>query len=716
MAREEDINIRADLETWAHDQQLIPCSKGRTIRNATHVKGQLSRRRGSTATPSGIVDQQGSDYFTTFLLEGKKMTLEKLFHILSGFTLALLIGPIGGCTVMVPTGSDSSDDDGGRGGVDGEIVLHLPLAAGDSARCTQGAGGTYSHTGTATRHDIDLDTDNDSDEEVYAPIGGTVYVHTDSPSTNFGNHVNIDIGDGKYVIIGHFEEIFVSNESEVAAGQLIGYEGCTGSCSGDHIHLGLHEGDASEDGMNGTSISVSYVTTDMNEGNPAEQTISGDDFVCGIVSEGDPYDGHIYKSSLSVTLWHPGGTLVKVPEDPKVYVLDGEERMWFEDESVFWSYNYDFSALTLISSEERDCYGSSSDLTQDTWIDAIEDAWGTIWLLVGTDDDEDAYKIEVQDTAWQQVLSSWGLDYTEGTLPLDGGLSESMLSHDTLSGYAKLRDGTIVTEQSTSDVYIISEGVALPVKDWDTYLMLGFYDREILIVDDGVVEQVQGEVGDCNAGVWCLDQVAITSCGGGLDLGTGGDAGGEESEDDTEEEEEDEEVEEEEQEDEEEDEEQGEDPLAAEDCGGEDACIADLDGDGQPETLLMIQDQWLSGSLDALPAFVYGNGGCFDGTLAMDDLVYAQNGYYEIDFSEFAQDCSVELTLISSIGTDGNSPEGDMSNWNWWQNASFCSAGSSLCELMDNGVAWEEWLLYVEWDPSIGLMPSGNGYTQNDQL
>ncbi len=647
------------------------------------------------------------------------MAFKKFFHIFSGFKLALLTALVSGCTVMVPVSSDVSGDDGGRGGASDDVVLHLPLAAGDTARCTQGAGGTYSHTSAATRHDIDLDTDNYSDEEVYAPISGIAYVHTDSATNNFGYHVNIDIGGGQYVIIGHFKEIFVSNESEVAAGQLIGYEGCTGSCSGDHIHLGLHEGDASEDGMNGTSISVSYKVTDMNEDDPVEQTISGDDFVCGVASEGDPHDGHIYKSSLPVTLWHPNGTLVKVPEDPKVYVLDDGERVWFEDESVFWSYNYDFSDLTLISSEERDCYGSGSDLAQDSLIDAAEDAWGTIWLLVGSDDDEDAYKIEVQDTAWQQVLASWGLDYTEGTLPLDSGLSESMLSHDTRSGYAKLRDGTIVTEQSTSDVYVISEGVALPVKDWDTYLMLGFHDREILVVDDGVVAHVQGEVGDCVAGVYCLTQESITTCGGGLDLETGSDAGGEESEDDTTETEDDEEVEEEDQDpedEEEEDEEQGEDPVAAEDCGGADACIVDLDGDGLSETLLMIDDQWLSGSLDALPAFVYGGGGCFDGALTMGDLVYAQDGYYEIDFSEFAQDCTVELTLISSLGTDGSSPEVDMSNWNWWQNADFCSGGSSLCELMDNGAAWEEWLLRLSWSPSDGLSQAGNGYTQNDQL
>ena len=313
----------------------------------------------------------------------------------SGWFLPIMLAlMVSGCMLEFPFATD--DISGGRGGADDDqLVLHLPIPAGETSRCTQGAGGSYSHTGTSTQHDIDLDTDNYSDEEVYAPISGKAYVHTESATSNFGYHINIDIGDGKYVLLGHLSEIFISNESEVAAGQLIGYEGCTGNCSGDHIHLGLHEGDASDDAINGTSISVSYLVTNMNEEDPTEQIISGDDFVCGLKNEGDPVDGHIYKSSLPVTLWHPDGTLIKVPSDPKVYVLSDGERNWFEDEQVFWSYNYDFADLTLISDEEKDCFGSSADLTEETLIDAVEDGWGQVWLLVGEETDEGAYKIQV---------------------------------------------------------------------------------------------------------------------------------------------------------------------------------------------------------------------------------------------------------------------------------------------------------------------------------
>lgn len=647
-----------------------------------------------------------------------------------------LVLAISGCgfeyEVPVAPGSDLGSESGGS-----NIVLHMPVPQGQSLRCTQGAGGSYSHNVTSTRYDIDLDTSNSSDEEVYAPIAGVAHVHTDSASSGFGYHVNIDIGNNMYVVLAHFKEIFISDGSEVAVGQLIGYEGCTGNCTGDHIHLGLHEGDASDDALLGTSIQVSYLLTDTNAEHPQEEIVNGDDLVCGM----DDLLGHVYKSSLPVIMWHPDGTLIKVPNDPKVYVLDGGRKHWMEDEQVFWSYNFDFDNLTLVSDSERDCYQSTTDLTEETQIEAVMDGWGDVWLLVGQDSDPDAYKVRVQETAWEDVLSSWGLSYTQSTIPHDGNLSESMLSRETLDGYAGFRDGVLVTEQSSSDVYVISHSVAVPIKDWETYLMLGFFDREILWVNDGVVRQIHENVGSCTGGIWCLDQEAITSCGGGFDLGSGGNYGGDSGEDqddddvvdDSEDQPQDqvdddqtddqvqddpeEEVEEDPQDEEEpEDELEPDESDPVQDCSGEDACIADMDSDGIPETLLMVQDQWLSTMISGLPAFVYGNGGCFDGTLSMGDLVYASDSYYQINFSRFATGCSVELSLISSMGADGAVPASNMSNWLWWQNVSFCTAGSELCELMDNGTAWEEWLLKVEWNTSLGLMAQGNGFTSNDEL
>ena len=144
--------------------------------------------------------------------------------------------------------------------------------------------------------------------------------------------------------------------------------------------------------------------------------------------------------------------------------------------------------------------------------------------------------------------------------------------------------------------------------------------------------------------------------------------------------------------------------------------LADVDKDGLVETLYMASNSWVLPVLVDKDVFIYGNGGCFDGKLEEFDRVKAKDGYYIIDFSKFAFGCTVDFSLISEIGTDGNPPTKTMSNWYWWQNARFCGQGSSLCELKNNGYSWEDWLIRVSWHPYFGLNPEGNGFTNNSQL
>ena len=186
-------------------------------------------------------------------------------------------------------------DPGGIGG--GPTValqtIHMPFADGTSWRCTQGAHGSYSHSYNSTRYDIDLDTPNPpaAAAEVYAPIGGTAYVHMNA--SGFGNHINIDIGNGTYVLLGHLSEVWVNNNVFVTEGELLGLAGCTGACTGDHVHLGVHQGDASADATNGTSIPSAVFALDTNTGD-GPRSINMSDFVCGLSA------GHFYKSFLAI--------------------------------------------------------------------------------------------------------------------------------------------------------------------------------------------------------------------------------------------------------------------------------------------------------------------------------------------------------------------------------------------------------------------------------
>lgn len=148
----------------------------------------------------------------------------------------------------------------------------------------------------------------------------------------------------------------------------------------------------------------------------------------------------------------------------------------------------------------------------------------------------------------------------------------------------------------------------------------------------------------------------------------------------------------------------------------DEAFLVDANKDGLMDTLYMASNAWVNPILTDQDVYIYGNGGCFNGKLEEFDLVKEKDGYYQIDFSQFIFPCAVELSLISSIGTDGKSPTKSMSNWYWWQNARVCGQGSPLCELKPNGYNWEEWLIRVWWIPQTGLQPDGNGFTKNSQL
>lgn len=618
-------------------------------------------------------------------------------------------------------------------------LLHLPLPKGTSALCTQGAGGSYSHQSVSTAHDLDFDTSNTKDEEVYAPVTGIAYIHlVEKTGSGFGNHVNIERADGTYVVVAHLKTVFVCDECEVAAGQLIGYEGCTGACTGDHVHVGLHTGAASDQAEKGVSVPATYLVRSGNE----TVSLASDAFVCGLGSKGEPHGQH-YTSVLSVAMHHPDGTLIKTGNDSKVFLLSNGKRRWIANEKVFWSLKYDFTHVVTVSDEEMACYEEGSSIGQIGLVDAVQDPGGSRWLIVGSSDASDRFRIKVGQTAWEGVMQSWGLPYTSSNQPAMVDWSHEYLTQWSVKpGTAVFRPGSLVKEYSQSAVYVAAVDRAFPIKNWSVYLLLGFYKLPVVLVPDGSMLAVQGQVGACESGVNCVDLAVVTSCGGssismagfqeetgssfesnpssanknssnannssGNDSDTDGSSANSSNTDDS----------------------NTNDPGAAESpprsdknvtvvssCPmGELACIVDADQNGLSESLLLADVLWTAKLVVGKPAYVYANGGCFDGSMATKDIVYSKNGYYRLDFSKFGVDCASQLTIVSTIGTDGGEPRSNMTNWLWWQGAAFCSKGSLLCNLMNNSTPWEEWLLAVSWHPVQGLIPNGNGFTSNSQL
>ena len=55
----------------------------------------------------------------------------------------------------------------------------------------------------------------------------------------YGNVVTVDVGEGYSVLYAHLSEAQVVPGQWVAAGDPIGLAGCTGSCTGTHLHFEL---------------------------------------------------------------------------------------------------------------------------------------------------------------------------------------------------------------------------------------------------------------------------------------------------------------------------------------------------------------------------------------------------------------------------------------------------------------------------------------------
>lgn len=390
------------------------------------------------------------------------------------------------------------------------ITIDMPFAAGYQSQCVQGVGGSYSHQKTATYYDVDFDTPNNRDDYVFASVAGRVYVHDDDLENNFGRHINLSFGDGTYLVLGHLSAAFVEDGQQVGQGQLLGVEGTTGFSTGDHVHVGRHQGDAAQDAVNGTSLTgLAFRLFDRASQSAMELITS--EMVCGLPG------GDTYGSLLATPLWHPEGTLVKTPSASTVYLLTRGRARPFLNEEAFWSRNFDFTDIVLITEDELGCYGVG-DMIEGTALirAAYED--GQIWLVF--DDPNLGLKTRqrVRSAGWQVVLKSYGLT-AESYNDLPGFAEQQIYWQDytILPGFARFRDGALLTELSSSDVYAVADGVAMPIVNWETYLMLGFGERQILEVETGLVASIQGQVGNCQIDSYCITSEDVQTCGGLID-------------------------------------------------------------------------------------------------------------------------------------------------------------------------------------------------------
>ena len=94
--------------------------------------------------------------------------------------------------------------------------------------------------GPAWHPGIDVGTLRSLDITAAAP--GVVEAVAEAPHfEGYGNIVLVDLGAGLEALYAHLAEVDVSVGDTVATGQKLGVAGCTGYCTGTHLHFELRQ-------------------------------------------------------------------------------------------------------------------------------------------------------------------------------------------------------------------------------------------------------------------------------------------------------------------------------------------------------------------------------------------------------------------------------------------------------------------------------------------
>lgn len=113
----------------------------------------------------------------------------------------------------------------------------LQQARGAARLIWPAAGAITSYYGPA--HPLGIDIGQARGSIVAATAGTVVWAGRDGA---YGLFVVIDSGDGIRTLYAHLQSLAVSRGQRVQAGQALGIVGCTGKCSGTHLHFEVIEG------------------------------------------------------------------------------------------------------------------------------------------------------------------------------------------------------------------------------------------------------------------------------------------------------------------------------------------------------------------------------------------------------------------------------------------------------------------------------------------
>src|SRR5690606_17734855 len=145
----------------------------------------------------------------------------------------------------------------------------------------------------------------------------------------------------------------------------------------------------------------------------------------------------------------------------------------------FHARRWSFSDMAIVTEEELACYphGNGIDIAAPVRLHWTGDQ---LWILDGRPGEDEAKRYRVPMTSWQGIVESWGFPPSQGYTQYTS--SSIRLNDWDNEGIASFRDGTLVKEAGQSAVYVISDGVAMPVETWDAFLLMDFATRDLVEV------------------------------------------------------------------------------------------------------------------------------------------------------------------------------------------------------------------------------------------
>ncbi|HXF51314.1 MAG TPA: peptidoglycan DD-metalloendopeptidase family protein [Dehalococcoidia bacterium] len=99
------------------------------------------------------------------------------------------------------------------------------------------SGPISSYMGPGHPLGIDIDGYNNPSGAVVASTSGTVIFAGGNPNVSYGLYVIVRSADGIETLYAHLSQIYVAQGQTVAQGEALGVVGCTGYCTGTHLHF-----------------------------------------------------------------------------------------------------------------------------------------------------------------------------------------------------------------------------------------------------------------------------------------------------------------------------------------------------------------------------------------------------------------------------------------------------------------------------------------------